>query len=42
MAQITGEQDDVDVKRGVLKGAYAIVLFTPEMLILKPAVATGC
>jgi len=33
-AQITGDQDNVDVKRSVLEGKCQIVFFTPEMLIL--------
>ena len=29
---VTGDQDDA-VKEGVLRGAYQLVLFTPELLI---------
>ena len=31
--QITGEQDNDDVKRGVCEGHYQIVFFTPEILV---------
>ena len=33
-AYISGEQEDKNVKKGVVDGAYQIVFFTPEMLLL--------
>ena len=33
-AYISGEQEDKNVKKGVVNSAYQIVFFTPEMLVL--------
>ena len=33
-AYISGEQEDKNVKKGMVDGAYQIVFFTPEMLLL--------
>ncbi len=30
---ITGEHDDEEVKKGIAKGLYQLVYFTPEMLL---------
>ena len=33
-AYISGEQEDKNVKKSVVDGAYQIVVFTPETLLL--------
>ena len=34
VAYITGEQDDEEVKKGVVGGYFQLVFFTPEVLLL--------
>ena len=33
VATVTSGQDDIEILNGIRKGAYSLVLFTPEMLL---------